>query len=421
MNYWLIKKLKFLIIMSGLILIFQSCADLSTNPTQNSNQYNSKIKIISPSNNGSLMAGDNEIVYSISPPYNIKFLELYVDGRFVKNIPTNNIGTAPIVTIEIDSAHIGEQTTLYLIYYDKDGTSQKSNTVTNVLITDDNRIPFKPYNLSLIKFNNSYINISWKDSSRKVIGYELWRKVNLEGEYLLYKQISGKSNNVNDENLDSTIIYFYKLRGFKNSGFSDFSAEINTSGTITSGNLFPPTNLIASLSGINTISLSWVDNSNNENYFAVERSSDGNKFDRIAALFRNTTTFMDSGSDLMIGSTYYYRIVAYSNEDSAFSNTQSIKITSGILLPPTNLTAIYNSSVKVIQLNWNNSDNNILYFDIERKTGNGTFSILRRIEASNNFYLDFNIETNKIYTYRIRGYDLNRFSEYSNEVVITTN
>ncbi len=33
---------------------------------------------------------------------------------------------------------------------------------------------------------------------------------------------------------------------------------------------------------------------------------------------------------------------------------------------------------------------------------------------------DFNVETNNVYTYRIRGYDLNRFSEYSNEVTIST-
>ena len=124
--------------------------------------------------------------------------------------------------------------------------------------------------------------------------------------------------------------------------------------------------------------------------------------------------------ELIVGSTYLYRIVAYSNEDSAISNTVSIKITSGILLPPTNLTATYNSLVRVIQLNWNSSDNNILYFDIERKTELGDFTLIRRIDASNNLYLDFSVETNKVYTYRVRGYDLNRFSEYSNEVTIPT-
>jgi len=421
MKKWFLKKNNtFSILIVILIIISQSCADLSSDPNQNSNPSNLKIQIISPSSDGTLMEGNNEIVYSITQPYSIKFLELYVNGTFVKNIPPNSNGTAPPINFQLDSTSIGQKMNLYLIYYDTDGTSQKSNTVTELLVTNDNRIPFKPYNLALLKFNDGSVNISWKDTSRYVEKYELWRKVNLDGEYFLHQELTGKSNNTNDNNLDTTNIYFYKVRGFKISGFSEFSGEINTAGIISSGNLFPPTNLSANVSGISNVLLNWKDNSDNENYFAVQRSSSDGFFIRIAALTKNTTTFKDSGNGLIIGSTYQYRVVAYSNEDSAISNTVSIKITSGILLPPTNLTATYNSSVRVIQLNWNSSDNNILYFDIERKTDLSSYTLLRRIDAGVNLYLDFNVETNNVYTYRIRGYDLNRFSEYSNEVTIST-
>lgn len=421
MKNWEITKKKFLLIITALLFVTQSCADLSTDPDKNTNQTNSKIQITTPSNNGTMMEGNNEIIYSLVQPYSIKFLELYVDGVFVKNIPPNSNGTAPIVSYQVDSSFIGKKINLYLIYYDNDGTSQKSNMVTNVLITNDSRVPFKPYNLSLLKLSDGSINIGWKDSSRYVERYELWRKINLDGIYELHQQLSGKSNNTNDDNLDTNKIYFYKIRGYKNSGFSDFSNEINTAGIITSGNLFPPTNLTASVSGISNVNLNWIDNSSNENYFVVERSSDNTIFNRIAVLAKNTTSFKDSGNGLVPGNTYQYRIAAYSNEDSTFSNIVSVKITASILLPPTNLAAAYNSTVKVIQLTWNNSDNNILYFDIERKIGSDNYSLLRRIEATSNLYLDFNIDTNKTYTYRIRGYDLNRFSEYSNEVVISTN
>mgnify|MGYP001161525978 FL=1 len=421
MKKWLLKKNNtFSILIVILIIISQSCVDLSSDPNQNSNPSNLKIQIISPSSDGTLMEGNNEIIYTIAQPYSIKFLELYVNGTFVKNIPPNSNGTAPTINFQLDSTLIGQKMNLYLIYYDTDGTSQKSNTVTELLVTNDNRIPFKPYNLALLKFNDGSVNISWKDTSRYVEKYELWRKVNLDGEYFLHQELTGKSNNTNDNNLDTTKIYFYKVRGFKISGFSEFSVEINTAGIISSGNIFPPTNLSANVSGISNVLLNWKDNSDNENYFAVQRSSSDGFFNRIAALTKNTTTFKDSGNGLIIGSTYQYRVVAYSSEDSAVSNTVSIKITSGILLPPTNLTATYNSSVRVIQLNWNSSDNNILYFDIERKTDLSSYTLLRRIDAGVNLYLDFNVETNNVYTYRIRGYDLNRFSEYSNEVTIST-
>jgi len=421
MKKWLIEKNNtFLILIVILLIISQSCADLSSDPNQNSNPSNLKIQIISPSSYGTLMEGNNEIVYSIAQPYSIKFLELYIDGIFVRNIPPNNNGTAPIINLQLDSTYIGKKLNIHLIYFDNDGTSQKSNTVTELLVTNDNRIPFKPYNLALLKFNDGSVNISWKDTSRYIEKYELWRKVNLDGKYLLHQELTGKSNNTNDNNLDTTNIYFYKVRGFKISGFSEFSGEINTAGIISSGNIFPPTNLSANVSGISNVLLNWKDNSDNENYFAVLRSSSDGFFNRIAALTKNTITFIDSGNGLIIGSTYQYRIVAYSNEDSAISNTVSIKINPAFLLPPTNLTAAYDSTVRVIQLNWNSSDNNILYFDIERKTGSGVYTLMRRISAGSNLYLDFNVETKKVYTYRIRGYDLNRFSEYSNEVTIST-
>jgi len=406
----------FFVLITVLIFISQSCADLSSDP----NSSNSKIQISSPSNNGTMMEGYNEIIYSLAQPFSIKFLELYINGTFIKNIPPNSNGTLPSISIQLDSTYFGQKLNLYLIYYDTDGTSQKSNTVTDVLVTNDNRVPFTPYNLALLKFNNGSINISWKDSSRYIEKYELWRKVNLDGEYLLHQELSGKAYNTNDENLDTSKIYFYKVRGYKSSGFSSFSDEINTAGIISSGNLLPPTNLSARVKGISNVLLNWIDNSDNENYFAVQRSSAGGIFNRIAALTKNSTTYLDSGNGVVIGSTYLYRIVAYSNEDSAISNSISIKITSGTLLPPTNLTAAYNSSVRVVQLNWNSSDNNILYFDIERKTELSDFTLIRRIDASNNLYLDFSIETNKVYTYRIRGYDLSRFSAYSNEVTIPT-
>jgi len=410
----------FTVFIIGLLFISQSCTDLSSDPNQNLNQSNSKIQISSPANNGTFTEGNNEIIYSLAQPYSIKFLELYVNDTFVKNIPPNSNGTAPKVNIQLDSTYIGQKLSLYLIYYDNDGTSQRSNKVTEVLVTKDNRLPFKPYNIKLLKFNDGSVNISWKDSSKFVEKYELWRKINLDGEYLLHKELSGKSNNTNDENLDTSKIYFYKVRGYKSSGFSEFSNEVNTKGIVTSGNLNPPSDLYASVSGISSVVLNWKDNSDNENYFAVQRSISGGIFTRVAAVTKNTTTYLDSGNGLVVGATYLYRIVAYSNEDSAISNTVSIKITTGILLPPTNLTATYNSTVRVIQLNWNSIDNNILYFDIERKTDLGAYTLLRRIPAVDKLYLDFTVEQNKVYTYRVRGYDLNRFSEYSNEVTIST-
>jgi|WetSurMetagenome_2_1015567.scaffolds.fasta_scaffold29446_2 hypothetical protein len=400
--------------------LLQSCFDLSADPDTNSTPSNFRIQILSPTNNGSLMDGENEIIYSLVQPYSIKFIELYSNGVFVKNILPNNNGSAPQINLNLDSSYVGKKINLYLIYYDNDGTSHKSNVVNEILVTGDIRVPYKPYSVSLINFNNGSCNISWKDSSRYIEKYELWRRENFDGTYYLHQELSAKDFNTNDYNLDTTKIYFYKIRGIKESGPSEFSAEVNTAGIVTSGNLYPPTKLTAFVSGTSNVILNWQDNSENENYFVVERRTINGNFINIATLNKNTTAYKDSANGLVIGESYYYRIHSYSNSDSAVSNTVLIKITSDFLQPPANLTAVYNSSIGVIELRWENSDNNILYFDIEKKTDLNNFELLRRIEAGSNLYLDFNILINKIYTYRIRGYDLNRYSDYSNEITIST-
>nr|MBP9582346.1 hypothetical protein [Ignavibacterium sp.] len=74
MKNWEITKKKFLLIITALLFVTQSCADLSTDPDKNTNQTNSKIQITTPSNNGTMMEGNNEIIYSLVQPYSIKFL-----------------------------------------------------------------------------------------------------------------------------------------------------------------------------------------------------------------------------------------------------------------------------------------------------------------------------------------------------------
>jgi len=401
------------------IISFQSCMDLSNDPNKDSDS-GKKISVISPVTNGSLQEGNNIIQYSVVQPYSIKFIELYVDDVFIKNIPPNSNGSAPQVSFKVDSSEIGKSISIYLIYYDNDGTSSKSNIVKNILLTGDQRVPFKPYKISLLNFNNGTCNISWKDSSRYVEKYELWRKTEINGTYNLLKELTGNSFNTNDSNLDTNKTYFYKVRGYKNSGYSEFSDEINTDGIIFSGNLIPPTNLTGNTVNGNSVLLNWNDTSENENYFAVERSTNNLLFSRIAGVPANTISYKDSGTGLVVGTTYYYRVKSYSNTDSAVSNTVQIRFSNVVLLAPSNLQASYNSAVKVVELSWTNNDNNTVYIDIERKTQTGQFALLRRVIATTELFLDFNITTNQVYTYRLRGYDLNVYSPYSDPVTVST-
>ena len=86
-----------------------------------------------------------------------------------------------------------------------------------------------------------------------------------------------------------------------------------------------PTALNAAATGPSTIALAWTDNSNNENSFRIERSSDDVNFTEVGVVSVNQTSFGDSG--LSSQATYYYRVRAanlYNTASfSAYTNTAS--------------------------------------------------------------------------------------------------
>ena len=70
------------------------------------------------------------------------------------------------------------------------------------------------------------------------------------------------------------------------------------------------------------ISLSWLDNSNDETGFIVERSTNGINFTTISNLPANTTSYIDNGID---PGTYYYRVTAYNTSGVGVSAIVTIK------------------------------------------------------------------------------------------------
>ena len=108
-----------------------------------------------------------------------------------------------------------------------------------------------------------------------------------------------------------------------NNGAGD-SAYSNTAGATTQGTITvaAPTNLIATAASKTKIKLAWTDNSNNEQGFKIERSTDGVNFSQIATVGANVKAYTNTG--LSKNKKYYYRVRAYNGTtNSAYSNVAS--------------------------------------------------------------------------------------------------
>ena len=403
-----------------LMLLTGGCINFPSNPDLNSND-NNLVKIIYPASNDSIGIGITRIEYSLSTPWSLKFMELYINGTFTGNFPPNQDGSKPAISFDLSKDLIGTSFSYYLIYYDTNETSAKSNEISNVHVFESVDPPFAPYNLKLIKLSETSLNLSWSDSSLKVDGYEIWRNFNFVGGYQKLMNVGSNVFNINDENLNPTGTYSYKVRGFNKFGMSKFSNEINTIDAGSSGNLYPPTDLVALALGPMLVKLSWKDNSLNENYFVIERRRTNEIFTKVGMVNRDITVYTDSLNGLVAGAEYYYRIKSFSNSDSAWSNEAFVQTSLHGLISPTNLQAI-NLGGENVALAWSDNDNTNTIFEIERKvSGDEIFDRIATVPGNQNSYLDENLSLNTYYTYRVRSGDGVYYSFYSNEVTIYIN
>ena len=410
---------RILFCLTGIFILFIGCTNLTTDPPSGGSS-NTTLEIFSPLNSDSVGVGMTEIDYLISTPSSIKFMELYVNGSFIKNHPRNSDDTQPRIYLQLNESFIETSIDYYLIYYDYNETSVKSDDIIGVHVVATVNPPYVPYNLKLINLTPTSVNLSWKDSSLLVSNYEIWKKINFDGTYQKYLDVEGNVFNINDENLDPAIMYSYKVKGFNQFGSSEFSDEVNTFGVGSSGDLYPPTNLIATAIGTMLVRLRWKDNSTNENLFAIERRQENEEFLKIGVVDRNVTSFADSVNGLVAGGEYYYRIKAYSNTDSAWSNESFAQTYWYDIIRPTNLLGIYLGDGRIV-LTWNDDDNTNTIFEVERKVdGEDQFITIATIPGDQNTYLDENLFPQQFYTYRVRSGDGVYYSDYSNIVTIGT-
>ncbi len=184
-----------------------------------------------------------------------------------------------------------------------------------------------------------------------------------------------------------------------------------------------PSALIAVAVSSSQINLGWVRNSSNEDGFKIERCQGAGctSFVEIARTGPNVTSFSDAG--LASGTTYSYRVRAFNSAgNSAYSNTASA--TTQLPSPPaapTNLTAIAASSSQ-IDLSWTDNATNEDGFKVERCQGTGCTSFVQiaQLPPNTTSFSNVGLSADTAYDYRVRAYNANGNSAYSNLAEATT-
>jgi hypothetical protein len=396
-------------------LLFNGCMD---NVTGNDNIFPT-VNVYRPVTNDTIAVGIHEIIYDATDDQGLRNFELYVNDKFINSFAMGSYGVKPAIYWTIDSSMINQVYNYYLIAYDLKGNATTSNKMTNITAILIVTPPPAPYDLKVTKINTSTINLSWKDTAKVKSGYQVWRKAGFAGEYVKLKDLSSTSFNTNDQNLDPSITYFYKIRSFNDLGFSPYSNEVNSTGIGGSGSVIPPSNLIGTPIGTSKILLTWQDNSENENYFKIERRTAATSFQSVGFVSVDQNYYRDSGTGLQMNSEYFYRVKAISDSDSSWSGEVSAKTWGFDITKPTNLRALKSDSGSV-KLTWVDNSNQESEYHIERKIGlDGSYQTIAIISFDSSSYDDKSFFPGVLNVYRVKGVNGIVYSEYSNEAAIT--
>ena len=88
-----------------------------------------------------------------------------------------------------------------------------------------------------------------------------------------------------------------------------------------------PTSLSATVASASQINLSWVDNSNNETGFTVERRTGAGSYSPIGYTLANSSVYNDIG--VSPNTTYTYRVIAYNSAGNSAAYSNEVTVTSG--------------------------------------------------------------------------------------------
>jgi fibronectin type 3 domain-containing protein len=181
-----------------------------------------------------------------------------------------------------------------------------------------------------------------------------------------------------------------------------------------------PTGLAATVLSDTSVRLSWIDNSQNETQFNVQRRSyPSGTFAIVGVVGTNVTTWTDAG--LAPNTSYEYKVRAIGDAGgSTFSNTVIATTQSGIPAAPSNLTAIAVSS-STVAVSWIDNSGNETQFNVQRRNyPYGAFAIVAVVGANVTSWTDSGVAPSTSYEYKVRAIGSAGSSPFSNTSLVTT-
>ncbi|MEW6027431.1 MAG: fibronectin type III domain-containing protein [Planctomycetota bacterium] len=290
-------------------------------------------------------------------------------------------------------------------------------------------LPLAPDQLAAWAVSASQINLSWRDNSNNETEFSIERSPNGTGSWAQIATATDNATTYSNRYLSSGTTYYYRVRAYDSIGdnYSDYSdiASAATYSPPVNNPVAPSTPVTSTVYGYE-LTLQFTDQSNNEEWFKIERSPNGvdswAEIAQIGAVSSSGTTVSYTDPSVATSSTYYYRLTAY----NAYGSSSPPAVSTAIITkgpPPLAPSGISATSISYSQVavSWTDNSSDEQSFKLERKKAGSAYAQILSLIANLTSYSDNNnIQPDTAYYYRVRAFGEGGYSAYSNEVLVNT-
>src|ERR1051325_14637 len=156
------------------------------------------------------------------------------------------------------------------------------------------------------------VTLTWQDNSNNEDGFRIRRRAQNDADLIDVGEVGPNVTTYVDTTVQPQTTYTYRVRSFRNGGGGGVSNDaVVTTPDNQPASVAAPTNLQASAAQ-GRVTLTWQDNSNNEEGFRIRRRGENDAdFLDVAEVGPNVTAFTDTAVQPQM--TYTYRVRSFRN------------------------------------------------------------------------------------------------------------
>lgn len=274
-------------------------------------------------------------------------------------------------------------------------------------------VPDIPINLKAEVVSFSEIDLTW-ETTEDASSYYVYRAVSSNGAYS--KIATVKTTSYSNTGITASHTYYYKVQAYNSKyGASSYSTEVSVSTPAAPSVPSAPSNLTATASSSSVIDLQWNSDANATSYSIYRAASSDGTYSNVATA--STNSYSDTG--LLASTTYYYKVKSTNISGTSSYSLMASDATSdptGVPDIPANLDANDLSSNAIV-LTWNSAEDATSYYVYRATSSSGIYSKIATVKSRS--YTDTGLTMNHTYYYKVKAYNSQGLSDYSNRAYAT--